>query len=144
MMRFIVLTAAALLAVFVTSQAYALNCGTRLSVLAALENLGETVAEQGVDQSGVWVGITVDPESLRWTFVMTPKFQPKLLCIVGTGSEWSQASGGSNGILYDGSVIVVSFDTIGNWKLSHIESGLEEPAKVTSQGYGWERLTENI
>jgi hypothetical protein len=132
------------MAVFLCSQANALSCGPRTAVLAALSNLGETVAEQGVDQSGVWVAVTVDPSTLQWSFVMTPKGSPHFLCIVGTGSEWLQAPNASNGILYDGSLISISWNESGDWQLLYMESGLAEPPQVATNGSGWERLGQQI
>lgn len=145
MKRFISIAAAALMAVFLCAQANALSCGPRAAVLMALVHHGQSLAEHGVDgKSGVWVGVTVEPSTSKWTFVMSPANQPKMLCIVGNGFKWTQSEANSTGILHDRSVISISFDEAGDWVLIFMQAGMAAAPKRSVAGHGWERVGEGI
>jgi len=140
-----IIAAAALVAVFLCSQANALQCGPRAAVLIALAHHGQSLAEHGVDgKSGVWVGVTVDPGTSKWTFVMSPANQPKMLCIVGNGFKWKQSKKNSTGILHDRSVISISFDEAGDWILIYMQAGMAAPPKQSIAGHGWARVGEGV
>ena len=144
-MRTIIAAAAALMAVFLCSQANALQCGQRPAVLIALAHNGQSLAEHGVDgASSVWVGVTVEPGTSKWTFVMSPAGQPRMLCIVGNGFKWTQSEKNSTGILHDRSVISISWDEAGDWVLIYMEAGMAAPPKKSIAGHGWERVGEGI
>ena len=144
-MRTIIAAAAALMAVFLCSQANALQCGQRPAVLIALAHNGQSLAEHGVDaKSSVWVGVTVEPGTSKWTFVMSPAGQPRMLCIVGNGFKWTQSEKNSTGILHDRSVISISWDEAGDWVLIYMEAGMAAPPKKSIAGHGWERVGEGI
>lgn len=145
MMRTITLLTAAFMAVFLCSQANALQCGQRAAVLMALAHNGQSLAEHGVDaKSSVWVGVTVEPGTNEWTFVMSPARQPKMLCIVGNGFKWTQSEKNSTGILHDRSVISISFDEAGDWVLIFMQAGMAAAPKQSIAGHGWERVGEGI
>jgi len=144
-MKPVTLLAAALVAVFLCSQANALQCGQRAAVLMALFHNGQVLAEHGVDgKSGVYVAVTVEPNTSKWTFVMSPAGQPKMLCIVGNGFKWTQSKANSTGILHDGSVISISWDEAGDWVLIFMQAGMAAPPKKSIAGHGWERVGEGI
>lgn len=144
-MRLITIAAAAVLAVFLCAQANALQCGQRNAVLMALAHHGQALAEHGVDgKSSVWVGVTVDRGTSKWTFVMSPAGQPRMLCIVGNGFKWKQSSKNSTGILHDRSVISISFDEAGDWVLIYMQAGIAAAPKQSIAGHGWERVGKGI
>ena len=141
-MRTITLLAAAILAVILAaSQANALQCGLRPAVLIALAHNAQVLHEHGVDgKSGVYVGVTVDPSTSKWTFVMSPAGQPQMLCIVGNGHTWAQSKANSTGILHDRSVISISFDEAGDWVLIFMRAGMAAAPQKSIGGHGWERV----
>ena len=144
-MRSIIFATAAFMAVFLCSQANALQCGQRPAVLIALAHNGQVLAEHGVDgASSVWVGVTVEPGTSKWTFVMSPAGQPRMLCIVGNGFKWTQSEKSSTGILHDRSVISISFDEAGDWVLIFMQAGMAAAPKQSIAGHGWERVGEGI
>lgn len=139
-MRSIIFAAAAIMAVFLCAQANALSCGPRVMVLAVLVENGQPLIEQGVDnKSGVYVGVSANPLTAEWTFIMSPAKQPRVLCIVGTGTRWTIKETSSTGILHDGSVISIAIDN-GDWVLIYMQAGLAAPPKESITGHGWERL----
>ena len=144
MMRSIIFAAAALMAVFLCSQANALSCGPRVMVLAVLAENGQPLIEQGVDnKSGVYVGVSANLVTAEWTFVMSPAQQPRVLCIVGTGTRWTIKENSSTGILNDGSVVSIAISN-GDWVLIYMQAGLAAPPKQSITGHGWERLGKGI
>lgn len=144
-MKPIVMLTAAVLAVFLCAHANALQCGQRAAVLMALAHNGQVLAEHGVDgKSNVYVGVTVDPGTSKWTFIMSPAGQPKMLCVVGNGFKWTQSEKNSTGILHDRSVISISFDQAGDWVLIFMQAGMAAPPKKSIAGHGWERVGEGI
>lgn len=119
--------------------AAAQQCAPRPALLQAAANLGERLVEHGVDgPSGSWVAITASRTS-AFSFFMSPKGQPDLLCVVGTGTQFEQRDASTRMVLADTSVIVVTFDRLGDWQLIYMRAGHAAPPQIISTGTGWVR-----
>jgi hypothetical protein len=134
-----VAAATALWAVFLCAPAAAQTCAPRDGLLRALNDYGERLIEHGVDsRSETFVGVTASKAS-AWSFVMSPRGQPHVLCIVGTGTQWTMTQTSSYGLLADGSLVTIVFDDAGDWTLTYMPKGSATP-QLTAGGHGWTRL----
>jgi hypothetical protein len=107
--------------------------------LQVAANLGERLVEHGVDgPSGSWVAITASKTS-AFSFFMSPRGQPDLVCVVGTGTQYEQRDASTRMVLADTSVIVVTFDERGDWQLIYMRANHAAPPKIISTGTGWVR-----
>lgn len=114
-------------------------CAPRPALLQAAANLGERLVEHGVDgPSGSWVAITASRTS-AFSFFMSPRGQPDLLCVVGTGTQYEQRDASTRMVLADTSVIVVTFDDRGDWQLIYMRAHRAAPPQIISAGTGWVR-----
>jgi hypothetical protein len=130
------LAAIALLALL-AGAAYGQSCAPRESLEKAVRNYGEKQIGYGVDRpSEVYVTIYA-ARSGAWTFLMTPKNEPSLLCIVGTGTQFQNNDGGITGVLNDGSIFNISYSASGDWVLMYMDSRVMRWQEI-SKGYGWE------
>ena len=117
--------------------AYGQSCAPRESLEKAVRNYGEKHIGYGVDRpSEVYVTIYA-ARSGAWTFLMTPKNEPSLLCIVGTGTQFQNNDGGITGVLNDGSIFNISYSASGDWVLMYMDSRVMRWQEI-SKGYGWE------
>ena len=101
----------------------------------------EKETEYGVDtRSASYVGVYVNAKTKTFTFTMTPKGQPSILCAIASGTQWEQLPGISRGIISDGSLISIAFDEgTGDWQLMYFDKNKGTISVVTS-GNSWERI----
>ena len=126
----------ALLAV-VAGTAQAQQCAPRAALEQAVRNYGERQIGFGVDgQSGSYVTVYA-ASSGAWTFLMTPMGQPKFICIVGVGTQFQHTSGGITGVMADKSVINLSYQMDGEWRVDYMNPAAGVWQRV-SRGHGWE------
>ena len=114
---------------------------------ALIEAMGrkynEKETEYGVDgRSKSYVGVYVNAKTKDFTFTMTPKGQPNVLCAIATGTEWEQLPGISKGIISDGSLISISYSKeSGNWQLMYVNKETGAISMVTN-GNSWELVID--
>jgi len=117
-------------------------CIPKLVMIEAMDNkYGEKETEYGVDGSSAsYVGVYVNAKTKSFTFTMTPKGSPSILCAVGTGKQWEQLPSVSRGVLHGGSLISIAFDEgTGDWQLMYFDKNKGVISVVTS-GNSWERV----
>jgi len=128
----------ALLAV-VAGAAQAQQCAPRAALEQAVKNYGERQIGFGVDgQSGSYVTVYA-ASSGAWTFLMTIKGQPKIICVVGTGSKFQHNPGDIVGFLEDGSMFNLTYGANGEWSLKYLDLKAMD-WKSLSSGNSWEVL----
>lgn len=124
-----------------SAKAQAPICAEREQILqAAKTRFQEVETEYGLDGvTGNYVGVLVQPNTRAFTFVMSPKNQPRTYCIVSSGTQWEQTPHYSRGVLPNGSVINITIDSDGTWKLTHLNIYSGQLLQVTA-GTFWERV----
>jgi hypothetical protein len=112
---------------------------TLIEAMARKYNEKET--EYGIDgRSASYVGVYVNAKTKDFTFTMTPKDQPTILCAIATGTQWEQLPGISKGIISDGSLIsIVYSEESGSWQLMYVNKKTGNISMVTN-GNSWERV----
>lgn len=126
------------------AKAQAPICGEREQIIQAIKNrFQEVETEYGIDgRSASYVGVYVNAKTKDFTFTMTPKGQPSILCAIATGTQWEQLPGISKGIISDGSLISISYnEDSGLWQLMYVNIETGNISMVTS-GNSWERVVE--
>jgi hypothetical protein len=110
---------------------------------AMARKYNEKETEYGIDtRSSSYVGVYVNAETKDFTFTMTPKGQPTILCAIATGTKWEQLPGISKGIISDGSLISVAYNKdSGLWQLMYVNIKTGNISMVTS-GNSWERVVK--
>ena len=119
-------------------------CIPKIALIEAMSNkYNEKETEYGVDtRSASYVGVYVNAKTKTFTFTMTPKGQPSILCAIATGTEWEQLPGISKGIISDGSLISIAYsEESGSWQLMYVNIETGNISVVTS-GNSWERVVE--
>ena len=119
-------------------------CGPKPAMIEAMDNkFSEQETEFGIDnRSSSYVGVYVNAKTKTFTFTMTPKGQPSILCAIATGTQWEQLPGISKGIISDGSLISISYNKdSGLWQLMYVNIKTGNISIVTS-GNSWERVVE--
>jgi hypothetical protein len=108
---------------------------------AMARKYNEKETEYGIDtRSSSYVGVYVNAETKDFTFTMTPKGQPTILCAIATGTEWEQLPGISKGIISDGSLISIVYnEESGSWQLMYVNKKTGNISMVTN-GNSWERV----
>ena len=117
-------------------------CVPKLAMIEAMANkFSEQETEFGIDtRSSSYVGVYVNAETKDFTFTMTPKGQPRILCAIATGTEWEQLPGISKGIISDGSLISIVYnEESGSWQLMYVNKKTGSISMVTN-GNSWERV----
>ena len=128
------------------AQSDRVKCGLREAVLIALSHEGERLSEYGLDgETFAFVGVTLS-KTRKWSLVVGPPGQGRLLCLVGNGTQWVQTGGSSHGVMHDGvSSITITFDKAGNWKLFHEQGdGGDFWPAVAVSGYRWRRVASRV
>ena len=121
-----------------------LMCIPKAALIEAMDNkYSEKETEYGIDsRSASYVGVYVNAKTKDFTFTMTPKDQPTILCAIATGTQWEQLPGISKGIISDGSLISVSYgEDTGFWQLMYANKVTGTISIVTS-GNSWERVVK--
>ena len=116
-------------------------CVSKLVMIEAMSNkFSEKETEYGIDgRSESYVGVYVNAKTKSFTFTMTPKGQPTILCAIATGTQWEQLPGISKGIISDGSLISIAFNEVtGDWQLMYFNAKTGNISMVTN-GNSWER-----
>jgi Na+/H+-translocating membrane pyrophosphatase len=119
-------------------------CGPKPAMVESILNkFNEKETEYGIDgRSASYVGVYVNAKTKDFTFTMTPKGQPSILCAIATGTQWEQLPGISKGIISDGSLISISYnEDSGLWQLMYVNIETGNISMVTS-GNSWERAVE--
>jgi hypothetical protein len=119
-----------------------LMCIPKAALIEAMDNkYSEKETEYGIDsRSASYVGVYVNAKTKDFTFTMTPKDQPTVLCAIATGTQWEQLPGISKGIISDGSLISISYsEESGNWQLMYVNKKTGNISMVTN-GNSWERV----
>ena len=119
-----------------------LMCIPKVALIEAMDNkYSEKETEYGIDtRSSSYVGVYVNAKTKDFTFTMTPKGQPRILCAIATGTQWEQLPGISKGIISDGSLISISYsEESGNWQLMYVNIKTGTISMVTN-GNSWERV----
>ena len=119
-------------------------CVPKLAMIEAMSNkFNEKETEYGIDgRSSSYVGVYVNSKTKTFTFTMTPKDQPTILCAVATGTQWEQLPGISRGIISDGSLITISYgEDTGLWQLMYVNKQTGAISIVTN-GNSWERVIQ--
>ena len=117
-------------------------CVPKLAMIEAMANkFSEQETEYGIDnRSSSYVGVYVNAKTKTFTFTMTPKGQPSILCAIATGTEWEQLPGISKGIISDGSLISIAYsEESGSWQLMYVNKKTGSNSMVTN-GNSWERV----
>jgi hypothetical protein len=117
-------------------------CIPKLAMVEAMERkYDEKETEYGVDgRSKSYVGVYVNAKTKDFTFTMTPKGQPTILCAIATGTQWEQLPGISKGIISDGSLISIVYnEESGSWQLMYVNKKTGNISMVTN-GNSWERV----
>jgi hypothetical protein len=117
-------------------------CGPKPAMVESILNkFNEKETEYGIDgRSASYVGVYVNAKTKDFTFTMTPKGQPSILCAIATGTQWEQLPGISKGIISDGSLISISYnEESGLWQLMYVNIETGNISMVTS-GNSWERI----
>jgi hypothetical protein len=140
-----IFVAALVLVMLVTlsSSATAQNmCIPKAALIEAMDNkYSEKETEYGIDsRSASYVGVYVNAKTKDFTFTMTPKDQPTVLCAIATGTQWEQLPGISKGIISDGSLISIVYnEESGSWQLMYVNKKTGSISMVTN-GNSWERV----
>jgi len=119
-----------------------LMCIPKAALLEAMDNkYSEKETEYGIDsRSASYVGVYVNAKTKDFTFTMTPKDQPTILCAIATGTQWEQLPGISKGIISDGSLISIVYnEESGSWQLMYVNKKTGSISMVTN-GNSWERV----
>ena len=119
-------------------------CVPKLAMIDAMANrFNEQETEFGIDtRSSSYVGVYVNAKTKTFTFTMTPKGQPSVLCAIATGTQWEQLPGISKGIISDGSLISISYNKdSGIWQLMYVNKATGNISMVT-HGNSWERVID--
>mgnify|MGYP003625548939 FL=1 len=119
-------------------------CVPKLAMIEAMANkFSEQETEYGVDgRSESYVGVYVNAKTKTFTFTMTPKGQPSVLCAIASGTQWEQLPGISKGIISDGSLISISYNKdSGLWQLMYVNKATGNISMVT-HGNSWERVID--
>jgi hypothetical protein len=119
-------------------------CVPKLAMIEAMSNkFNEKETEYGIDgRSSSYVGVYVNAKTKTFTFTMTPKGQPSILCAIATGTEWEQLPGISKGIISDGSLISIAYsEESGSWQLMYANKKTGTISMVTN-GTSWERVVQ--
>ena len=119
-------------------------CVPKLAMIEAMANkFSEQETEFGIDnRSSSYVGVYVNAKTKTFTFTMTPKGQPNILCAIATGTQWEQLPGISKGIISDGSLISISYNKdSGIWQLMYVNKATGNISVVT-HGNSWERVID--
>ena len=117
-------------------------CIPKIALIEAMSNkYNEKETEYGVDtRSASYVGVYVNAKTKTFTFTMTPKGQPSILCAIATGTQWEQLPGISKGIISDGSLISISYNKdSGLWQLMYVNK-LTGAISIVTSGNSWERV----
>ena len=126
-----------------SSSATAQNmCIPKLALIEAMaRKYNEKETEYGIDtRSSSYVGVYVNAKTKDFTFTMTPKGQPRILCAIATGTQWEQLPGISKGIISDGSLISIVYnEESGSWQLMYVNKKTGNISMVTN-GNSWERV----
>jgi len=119
-------------------------CVPKLAMIEAMANkFSEQETEYGIDnRSSSYVGVYVNAKTKTFTFTMTPKGQPSILCAIATGTQWEQLPGISKGIISDGSLVSISYNKdSGIWQLMYVNKATGNISVVT-HGNSWERVID--
>ena len=119
-------------------------CVPKLAMIEAMANkFSEQETEFGIDnRSSSYVGVYVNAKTKTFTFTMTPKGQPNILCAIATGTQWEQLPGISKGIISDGSLVSISYNKdSGIWQLMYVNKATGNISVVT-HGNSWERVID--
>ena len=119
-----------------------LMCIPKAALIEAMDNkYSEKETEYGIDsRSASYVGVYVNAKTKDFTFTMTPKDQPTVLCAIATGTQWEQLPGISKGIISDGSLISIVYnEESGSWQLMYVNKKTGSISMVTN-GNSWERV----
>ena len=119
-------------------------CVPKLAMIEAMANkFSEQETEYGIDNRSLsYVGVYVNAKTKTFTFTMTPKGQPSVLCAIATGTQWEQLPGISKGIISDGSLISISYNKdSGLWQLMYVNKATGNISMVT-HGNSWERVID--
>jgi len=119
-------------------------CVPKLAMIEAMANkFSEQETEYGIDnRSSSYVGVYVNAKTKTFTFTMTPKGQPSVLCAIASGTQWEQLPGISKGIISDGSLISISYNKdTGLWQLMYVNKATGNISMVT-HGNSWERVID--
>ena len=119
-----------------------LMCIPKAALIEAMDNkYSEKETEYGIDsRSASYVGVYVNAKTKDFTFTMTPKDQPTVLCAIATGTQWEQLPGISKGIISDGSLISIVYnEESGSWQLMYVNKKTGNISMVTN-GNSWERV----
>ena len=117
-------------------------CVPKLAMIEAMANrFSEQETEYGIDtRSSSYVGVYVNAKTKTFTFTMTPKGQPSVLCAIASGTQWEQLPGISKGIISDGSLISISYNKdSGLWQLMYVNK-LTGAISIVTSGNSWERV----
>jgi len=117
-------------------------CIPKAALIEAMERkYSEKETEYGIDsRSSSYVGVYVNAKTKDFTFTMTPKDQPTILCAIATGTQWEQLPGISKGIISDGSLISIVYnEESGSWQLMYVNIKTGNISMVTN-GNSWERV----
>jgi hypothetical protein len=117
-------------------------CVPKLAMIDAMANrFSEQETEYGIDtRSSSYVGVYVNAKTKTFTFTMTPKGQPSVLCAIASGTQWEQLPGISKGIISDGSLISISYNKdSGLWQLMYVNK-LTGAISIVTSGNSWERV----
>lgn len=121
-----------------------LMCIPKAALIEAMDNkYSEKETEYGIDsRSASYVGVYVNAKTKDFTFTMTPKGQPRILCAIATGTKWEQLPGISKGIISDGSLISIVYnEESGSWQLMYANKKTGTISMITS-GNSWERVVQ--
>jgi len=119
-------------------------CVPKLAMIEAMANkFSEQETEYGIDNGSLgYVGVYVNAKTKAFTFTMTPKGKPSILCAIATGTQWEQLPGISKGIISDGSLISISYNKdSGIWQLLYVNKATGDISVVT-HGNSWERVID--
>ena len=117
-------------------------CVPKLAMIDAMANrFNEQETEFGIDtRSSSYVGVYVNAKTKTFTFTMTPKGQPSVLCAIASGTQWEQLPGISKGIISDGSLISISYNKdSGLWQLMYVNK-ITGAISIVTSGNSWERV----
>ena len=126
-----------------SSSATAQNmCIPKLALIEAMaRKYNEKETEYGIDtRSSSYVGVYVNAKTKTFTFTMTPKGQPSILCAIASGTQWEQLPGISKGIISDGSLISIYYNKdSGLWQLMYVNK-ITGAISIVTSGNSWERV----
>ena len=117
-------------------------CVPKLAMIDAMANkFSEQETEYGIDnRSSSYVGVYVTAKTKTFTFTLTPKGQPSVLCAIATGTQWEQLPGISKGIISDGSLISISYNKdSGLWQVMYVNK-LTGAISIVTSGNSWGRV----